>query len=77
MSNYSLDIKGTIELSDYSNIDDYMNILDKRDEITINMDLKNNEDFDIICNILKRNSLNLYVQKKMGLSEYYIKAKKV
>ncbi|NEZ46583.1 hypothetical protein FDF74_05060 [Clostridium niameyense] len=77
MSNYSLDIKGKIELSDYSNINDYINILDKRDEITINMDLKNNEDFEIICDILKRNSLNLYVQKKMGLSEYYIKAKKV
>lgn len=48
MSDYSMDIRGNIELSDYSNIFDYLNIIDKDDNFVIRINKDNKGDIGVI-----------------------------
>lgn len=53
MSVYRLDIKGHIELSDYSRINDYFAIVNDSDSFTIMLNGDGKKDLDIICNMLE------------------------
>ncbi|NFJ06730.1 hypothetical protein FC905_17445, partial [Clostridium botulinum] len=62
-------------LSDYSSINDYINILDSKDEVIIEMNCEERQNIDIICNMLERS--NFEINKKDILKEnYYIEAYK-
>ncbi|MBO0534195.1 hypothetical protein EXQ31_13020 [Clostridium botulinum] len=62
-------------LSDYSSINDYINILDSKDEVIIEMNCEERQNMDIICNMLERS--NFEINKKDILKEnYYIEAYK-
>ena len=75
MSSYHLNIKGPMGLSDYSSINDYINILDSKDEVIIEMNCEERQKMDIICNMLERS--NFEINKKDILKEnYYIEAYK-
>lgn len=73
MSNYRLQINGRVDLSDYSNIRDYMYIVNQNDKFTI--DLNNNEeDADLLCSMLRK--YNFSVLSKGGSIDgrYHISA---
>jgi hypothetical protein len=53
MSQYRLDIKGTIDLSDYSNISDYLELVDTNDKFTITLDSIDSENANLICSMLE------------------------
>lgn len=53
MSKYKLQVKGNIELGDYSDINDYIDIVDVKDEFLLSFDGVDNENVQLICKILK------------------------
>lgn len=76
MSNYKMDIKGNIELQDYSNIHDYIGIVDEDDNFTITIDKCDENNVDIICSMLKDNNFNIIEQGYDNRGVYYINAHK-
>jgi hypothetical protein len=53
MSEYRLDITGGINLSDYTNIHDYINLVDGDDILAISLDSVNPEHIRIITSMLE------------------------
>lgn len=74
MSDYKLDIKGTIELSDYSSINDYMEIVNENDSLTINL-TGNKDEIGIICSMLKEKGFYI-IREELGAQYPYILAGK-
>jgi len=64
MSQYKLDIKGEINLSDYSNISDYIELIDLNDSFTVVFDKVNDEDINIICSLLQEKKFSIYSKTK-------------
>lgn len=77
MSDYSMDISGSIELSDYSNIFDYLNIIDKDDNFVIRINKDNKNDIDVINSMLKDNKFIINYTQYDDFGNYYISANKV
>lgn len=75
MSNYKLDVCGNLELMDYSNIYDYMGIVDTRDDLTLELNDVNEDSFNMICTMLREQNFNVYYEKK-GMGKWSIKAVK-
>ena len=59
MCNYRMEIKGNIGLSDYSNIYDYISIVESSDEFTIIIDSSNEENIRIVCSMLKDKNFSI------------------
>ncbi|MCS4585678.1 hypothetical protein FZ990_02035 [Clostridium perfringens] len=76
MCNYRMDIKGKISLSDYSNIFDYINIVDVCDRFMIYMESLDDDNIGIICSMLKDNNFNIKKSRIRQSGDYYINAKK-
>jgi len=76
MSDYSMDISGSIGLSDYSNIFDYLNIIDKEDNFVIRIDKDNKGDIDVINSMLQDNRFIINYTQYDDLGNYYISANK-
>lgn len=76
MSDYSMDIKGSIELSDYSNIFDYLSIIDKDDNFVIRIDRNNKNDIDVINSMLNDNKFVINYTQYDDFGNYYISANK-
>lgn len=76
MSDYSMDIRGSIELSDYSNIFDYLNIIDKDDNFVIRIDRNNRDDIDVINSMLQDNKFIINYTQYDDFGNYYISANK-
>lgn len=74
MSQYSLDISGRIDLSDYSVIDDYVNMVGEKDKIKISIDEYEKKEAAVICTILENRDFD--IQSKGGgySGKYYIEA---
>ncbi len=72
MSDYRMEIKGQIGLSDYSNIYDYLGIVEDNDVFTIKFDNSNKHDIDIINSMLKGSSFNIKEEGSDNLGNYYI-----
>lgn len=73
MSDYKMEIKGQIGLSDYSSIYDYLGIVENDDMFTIKFDNHNNKhDIDIINSMLKGNSFDIRDEGYDSLGNYYI-----
>ncbi|GAA0789889.1 hypothetical protein [Hathewaya limosa] len=74
MSQYSLDISGKIDLSDYSIIDDYMKVVGNNDKIRISIDNQQNKESGVICSMLE--NADFHIQSKGGENngKYYIQA---
>ena len=77
MSDYSMDISGSIELSDYSNIFDYLNIIDKDDNFVIRINKDNKGDIDVINSMLQDNKFIINYAQYDEFGNYYISANKV
>ena len=77
MSDYSMDISGSIELSDYSNIFDYLNIIDKDDNFVIRINKENQGDIDVINSMLQDNKFIINYTQYDDFGNYCISANKV
>ena len=51
MSDYKMDIKGCIGLSEYSNIHDYFGMIDKNDRFRITLEKSNDKDRLLRCSL--------------------------
>lgn len=76
MSDYKMDIRGSLGLGEYSDIHDYMGIVDKNDNFTITLDTKNKQHINIITSMLKENNFNILEQGISSGGDYYITANK-
>ena len=76
MSDYSMDISGNIGLSDYSNIFDYLNIIEKDDNFVIRIDKDNRGDIDMINSMLQDNKFIVNYTQYDEFGKYYISANK-
>ena len=76
MSNYNMDISGKIELSDYSNIFDYLNIIDKDDNFSISINKNNSEDIEVISSILNDSKFIIHSTEYDDKGNYHINANK-
>lgn len=76
MSQYKMDINGMIGLSDYSNIHDYISIIDKNDNFTITLDDSARNSLDIIQSMLKDSKFYIADQGVDDEGKYYMNAQK-
>lgn len=76
MSDYKMDIRGALGLGEYSDIHDYMGIVDKNDNFTITLDTKNKQHISIITSMLKENNFDILEQGISNGGDYYITANK-
>lgn len=58
MPDYRMDIKGKLGLGEYSDIYDYMGIVDKNDNFTITLDASNKQHINIITDAKRRKFCN-------------------
>lgn len=77
MSDYRMDIKGEIGLNEYSNIYDYLGIVDRNDKFTIIINDSNEQEINIINSMLKSNSFYIYDEGYNNVGEYHINAYKI
>jgi hypothetical protein len=76
MSVYHLDIKGNINLSDYSNINDYIGLVDTNDEFTITLYSVPSENIELICSMLEDRNFIIYSKEGQDDDKYHISAYK-
>lgn len=76
MCNYRMEIRGNIGLCDYSNIYDYISIVESNDEFTIIIDSSNEENIRIVCSMLKDKNFSINSKKIEKNGAYKIKASK-
>jgi hypothetical protein len=74
MSQYHLDIKGNIGLSDYSNISDYLELVDTNDNFTITLDSIDTENVNLICSMLQDKDFIVTSQVEGRQGKVYIGA---
>ena len=76
MPDYKMDIRGSLGLGEYSDIHDYMSIVDKNDNFTITIDSVNKQDINIITSMLKESNFKILEQGMSNAGDYYITANK-
>lgn len=74
MSEYRLEISGTMGLSDYSNINDYLNIIGENDKVIITVGSGESHNVDIITNILRHNGFEVALKGGNDDATYHITA---
>lgn len=77
MSDYKMDIKGYIGLSEFSNIYDYLGIVDKNDSFTMTVDTTNDNEINMINSMLKDNSFYISEEGYDVTGIYHISAYKI
>lgn len=77
MSDYSMDISGNIELSDYSNIFDYLGIIDINDNFMIRINKNNHQDIGVINSMLNENKFIVNYTEYDNDGNYCISANKL
>ena len=76
MSNYRMDITGDIELVDYSNIYDYISVVDDKDSFTITIDTSCTDSVKIIQTMLMDKDFKIISQGYNENKKYFINANK-
>lgn len=76
MPDYKMDIRGKLGLGEYSDIYDYMGIVDKNDNFTITLDQSNRQHVNIITSMLKESNFYILEEGINNLGNYYINANK-
>jgi hypothetical protein len=69
-----MNINGNVELMDYSSIYDYMAIVDKNDNLIINLNQEENEHIDMFCKMLEDNNFIVSCDKHYDHGRYHISA---
>ena len=76
MPDYKMDIRGKLGLSEYSDIYDYMGIVEKDDNFTITLDNSNSQHINIITSMLKESNFKVVEEGISNSGDYYISANK-
>ena len=76
MPDYKMDVNGGLGLSDYSNIFDYMGVVDRNDNFTITLDRVDKNDINIITSMLKDSNFSILDEGVNQTGKYYINANK-
>ncbi|WP_300382410.1 hypothetical protein [Clostridium sp.] len=76
MPDYKMDINGELGLSEYSNIYDYMGVVDKNDNFTITLKDKDEKNIDMITSMLKDSNFSILEEGLNNTGDYYINANK-
>lgn len=76
MPDYKMDINGDLGLSEYSNIYDYMRVVDKNDNFTITLKDKSEKNINIITSMLKDSNFSISEEGVNNRGNYYINANK-
>lgn len=76
MPDYKMDIRGKLGLSEYSDIYDYMGIVDRNDNFTITLDQANRQHINIITSMLKESNFSILEEGINKSGDYYISANK-
>lgn len=76
MPDYKMDINGGLGLSEYSNIFDYMGVVDKNDNFKITLDSVDKNNIKIITSMLKDSNFSILEEGINQRGEYYINANK-
>lgn len=76
MPDYKMDISGGLGLSEYSNIFDYMGVVDRNDNFTITLDSVDKNDINIITSMLKDSKFSIIDEGVNHTGKYYINANK-
>ncbi len=74
MSQYLMNINGNVELMDYSSIYDYMAIVDKNDNLIINLNQEETEHVDMLCKMLEDNNFIVTCDIQHDHARYHINA---
>ncbi|MDV4152682.1 hypothetical protein R0131_17785 [Clostridium sp. AL.422] len=76
MPDYRMDINGQLGLSEYSNIFDYMSVVDSKDNFTITLDNAQRENIGIITSMLKDSKFSILNEGIDDTGKYYISVNK-
>ena len=76
MTDYKMDINGQLGLSEYSNIFDYMRVVDYKDNFTITLDNVQRENINIITSMLKDSKFSILNEGIDDRGKYYIDVNK-
>ena len=76
MPDYKMDIKGKLGLSEYSNIYDYMGIVEKDDNFLITLADSNKQQVNMITSMLKESNFEVIDEGASENWQYYINANK-
>lgn len=76
MPDYRMNISGDLGLSEYSNIFDYMGIVDIKDNFTITLDNAQKDSISIITSMLKEGKFSIINEGINNDGKYYINANK-
>ena len=74
MSHYTMEVSGTIGLSDYSNIYDYIDVVDTNDKFSIYLSEVAEDSISMICSFLYDKDFKILKQGKESDGKYYIHA---
>ena len=77
MSDYKMDIKGCLGLSEYSKIHDYFGMIDKNDRFRITLEKSNDKEIGIINSMLQKFGFFIYEQGYESGGIYYINTFKI
>lgn len=76
MPDYKMDIRGKLGLGEYSDIHDYMGIVDRNDNFTITLDSSNRQHINIITSMLKESNFKILDEGISSSGDYFISANK-
>ena len=76
MPDYKMDVNGGLGLSEYSNIFDYMGVVDRNDNFTITLGSVDKNDINIITSMLKDSNFSILDEGINPTGKYYINANK-
>lgn len=71
-----MDINGIMRLSDYSLIQDYIEIVDENDNIVFHINNNPETEVDILCNLLEKDRFTILSKSQKNEGGYYVEAKK-
>lgn len=74
MPDYKMNIRGHLGLSEYSDIYDYMAVVEEKDNFMITFDNTTDQDKSMITSMLKENRFDILDQGLNTKGSYYINA---
>ena len=77
MPDYRMNVNGQLGLSAYSNIFDYMSVVDTNDNFTITLDNVERENINIITSMLKDSKFSILNEGIDTEGKYYITVNKI
>lgn len=77
MPDYRMNVNGQLGLSEYSNIFDYMRVVDINDNFTITLDNVEKESINIITSMLKDSKFSILKEGVDTEGKYYINVNKI